>query len=575
MDNQQFRFIFRDIANLLELQEDDPFRVRAYRRAAQTIDHLGESLRLIAQRNALEELPGIGKTLAREIRELLEVGHLRYHEHLKSTVPEGILALLRLPSLTPEHVRRLWREHNITSVTQLTQAMHEQRLPVDASTLERLHHDLKTWQRQRQRTLLGIALPRAETLLANLSRLPLVDRLSLAGSLRRGVDRVGDLNIVMASSDPPQLIHHCNQQPEVHEIIETGPTSTRLVISEGLRLSLVAALPSQFASVLHHYTGSTAYLTALQRLALQRGWRLTAYGLTSLQGGNPIPIATEQDLYQHLGLPYIAPELRENRGELEAAQTDSLPQLVSMEQVRGDLHVRSDWDTGAHSLEDIAQAAQRMGYQYVAICDYVCGAAGHHGISAAKLVEQLTAIRRLNSTFSGAFRLLAGAEVEISPEGFLELDEDILQELDIVIAAVHTGLKDPRHKLTRRLCQAMEHPLVHILAHPTGRILGREETPSIDIEALIEAAVDTHTCLEINSHMLRLDLPDHDVQQARDLGVTFSLGSYARTIRDMRAMHLGVLTARRGWVEPRQLLNTLAYPQLLQRLKDQDVTNVT
>lgn len=575
MDNRQFSAIFQDIASLLELQEDDPFRIRAYRRAAQSIDNLSESLRSIAQRDALEDIPGIGKTLAREIQELLEMGHLRYHEHLKSTVPEGLLSLLRLHSLTSEHVRTLWREHDITSMTQLSRAFHDKLLPFDASILDALGNDLETWNRHQHRALLGVALPRAETLVENLSRLSLVEQISLAGSLRRGADLVADINIVMASPDPPRLIHLCNQQPEVHEVIETGPTTTRLVTSEGLRLSLIAVLPQQFASALLYHTGATAHLAALRRIAQHRGLRLTEHGLTRIEGSTPIPTAEEQDIYRHLGLPYIAPELREGRGEIDAAQTGFLPHLTTLADIRGDLHVHSDWATGAHSLEDIAQAAQRMGYQYVAICDYVSGSHSGYGLSPTRLAEQIAVIKRLNTTFSGAFRLLAGAEVEISPEGNLEVDEDILQELDLVIAAIHSGLKEPRHKITRRLCRAMEHPLVNILAHPVGRMLGRPKTPSTDVEALIETAVETHTCLEINSHMLRLDLQDIYVQQARHLGVTFSLGSHAHTIQEMRTMRLGVSTARRGWVEPQQLLNTLPHQGLLQRLRDQDVTNVT
>jgi DNA polymerase (family 10) len=302
---------------------------------------------------------------------------------------------------------------------------------------------------------------------------------------------------------------------------------------------------------------------------------LSEQSLTRIEGGNPMPIAEEQDLYRHLGLSYVEPELREDRGEIEAAQTGSLPHLIGIENVLGDLHVRSDWDTGAHSLEDIARVAQKMGYAYVAICDPISASASGYGITPALLREQIATIRHLNATFPESFRLLAGAEVEISPEGTLEIDEAILQELDMVIAAIHTGLKEPRYKITRRLCRAMAHPLVNILAHPTGRMLGKPEVPSIDVEALIETAVETHTCLEINSHMLRLDLPDIYIQQARNLGVTFSLGSHAHTIQEMRTLRLGVTTARRGWVEPKQLLNALPYPALLQRLKNQDVTHVT
>lgn len=575
MDNQRFSFTFREIASLLELQRDDPFRVRAYRRAAQTIENLGESLQDIARRDALEEIPGIGPTLAREILELLEVGRLRYHEHLTSTVPEGLLPLLHLPSLTSEQVRTLWRQHDITSMAQLAQALQDGRLPFAAATLEALAVDVTAWQRQQRRVLLGIALPRAETLVQNLARLPLIDRLSLAGSLRRGVELVADINIVAASADPPQVIRLCNRQPEVREILDTGPTSTRLVTSEGLHLSLVVVPPQHFACALLHHTGSAAHLAALRRLAQQHGYLLSEHGLTRLEGGSPVPTAAEADVYLHLGLPFMAPELREDRGEIEAAMAGHLPALVTMEDMRGDLHVHSAWGSGTHSLEEIAQAAQKMGYEYVAICDYASDATSGHALSSATLAKQIDAIRQLNATLPASVRLLAGAEVEIAPNGDLQLADDILGELDLVMAAVHSGFKESRRAITRRLCKAMEHPLVRVLAHPANRMLGRAAAPAIDLQTILESAVETDTCLEINSHVLRLDLPDRYVQQARNLGVRFSLGSDAHTIQEMRTLRLGVLTARRGWVEPRQLLNTLPYHQLLPWLRHRDVSNVT
>ena len=575
MDNQQFSVIFREIASLLELQRDDPFRIRAYRRAAQTFEHLGESLRRIAQREALEEIPGIGKILASEIRELLETGYLRYHEHLKSTVPEGLLPFLHLPSLSTEQVRLLWRQCDITSMKQLQQAFREERLPFDTSTLSALGKDLEAWQRQQNRMLLGVALPRAEILVQNLARLPTVERLSLAGSIRRGVATVGDIDIVMASVDPPALLHTCNQQPEVRQVIETGANTTVVVTSEGLRLSISAVLPQQFASALLYRTGSAAHVTTLQRLAYNRGFRFTEHGLTRLEGGFPVPTNEEEDLYRALGFSYIPPELREDSGEIDLVEAGQpLPSLVTLDDVLGDLHVHSDWGSGSHSLADIAQAGQRMGYQYVAICDYTYSSETGRGLTTAQLAQQVAAIRQLNNGLPETFRLLAGAEIEISADGNLDTDEGILQDLDIVVAAIHTGLKEPRQKITARLCRAMEHPLVHILAHPTGRMLGRQDAPNIDFEALLEAAIDTQTCLEINSHVLRLDLPDRCVRQARDVGMTFAMGSDAHTIQEMRTLRLGVLTARRGWVEPRQLLNALSYGGLLQRLKGRDVSHV-
>lgn len=574
MDNQQVSHIFRDIAGLLELQGDDPFRVRSYRRAAQTIENLGESLRTIARRDELEKIPGIGKTLAGAIQELLENGRLRYHDYLKTTIPESLQPLLRLPSLSSAQLQTLWRTYNITSISQLAQAVRDHRLPFDAATQAALKEDLKVWRHNQRRLLLGLALPRAETFMDKLAKLPFVERISLAGSLRRGKDMVADINIVMASATPTRIIHHCNQQPEVQEIIETKPTATRLTTSEGICLSLVAVLPQYFAAALLHHTGSVAHLAALRRIAQQRGLRLTEHGLVCSKDDRPLATPEEHDIYQQLGLPYIEAELREDNGEIEAAEAGYLPRLITTEDIRGDLHVHSDWGRGAHSLADIAQAGQRMGYRYVAICDYVSGSAAGHQLTPQMLAKQIKAIQQLNATLPASFRLLAGAEVEITADGNLDLDDNILGKLDIVTAAIHSGFKEPQHKITSRLCKAMAHPMVNLLAHPTGRMLGRQETPNIDIEALIEAAIETHTCLEINSHILRLDLPDRYVKLAKALGISFALGSDAHTIQEMRTMRLGVLTARRGWVEPLQLLNALSYQKLIHRLQGQDVSNV-
>lgn len=574
-DNQRFSAIFRDIASVLEVQGDDPFRIRAYRRAAQTLASLSEPVRTIARRGALESLPGIGKTLAREIHELLETGRLRYYDYLVTTVPEGLVPLLRLPHLTTEQVRTLWRAHDIASMKQLAQALYTERLPFDALTLAALGQAIAAWEREQSRMLLGVALPRAEILCERLVRLPLVEHVSLAGSLRRGTAMVADINLVVASPEPPRVIHLCNQQPEIRQVLETTPTSTVVLTSEGLRVALVAVLPPQFASALHYYTGAASHLTALRRIAQHRGLDLTPYGALQLDRGQYLTVPNEDDLYDLVGLPYIAPELREDTGEIEAAEAGSLPALVTLEDIRGDLHVQSDWGKGAHSLEAIAQMGQRLGYHYVAICDYANPAAADRGLTPDRLAAQMTAIRRLNATLPETFRLLTGLEIEIAPDGEIEFDPGLLHELDVVIATAHTGLKEPRAKLTRRLCRAMEHPLVDILAHPAGRMLGREAAPALDMEALLETAVATGTCLQINSHVLRLDLPDTDVRQARDLGVTLALGSEAQNVQDMRTMRLGVLTARRGWLGPAQLLNTLSYAGLLRRLHNTGVSHVT
>ncbi len=556
MDQQHVSAIFDEIANLLELRRDDPFRIRAYRRAAQALLSVDESLQAVAQRGALEDIPGVGKTLASEIDELLDTGRLRYHDHLKSAVPEGLPALLRLPSLTIRQVRTLWQQHRITSLKQLAQAYRTDRTPLDAATLAALGRDLAAWERHENRMLLGIARPRAETLAQNLAKLPSVQRIEIAGSIRRGMALVGDINIVMGSEDPEGLIRYCRGQPEVTQILDSEATSTVMLISEGLRVSLVAVPPARFAGALLLGTGSGAHADALQQRAELHGWRLTEHAVAE----------GEATLYELLGLSFVAPELREARGEIEAAEADNLPRLVSQQDVLGDFRVGSHWGDGANGLDQIAHAARKMGYQYVAVCDAAYSAATGRGLSPEELEQQIASIELMNAALPDDFRLLAGVEVDISPDGDPQAPAELLRTCDVVVAAARTGLNEPRGQLTRRLCRAMENPLVHVLAPPTGRQTGDPEMPPIDMETILETAAVTQTCLEISSHPLRPGLPDVHVRHARDRGVMLTLGSGAQRIRDMQSMALGVTTARRGWAEPRHLLNTRSLPAILQYL---------
>ena len=351
MDQQHVSAIFDEIANLLELQRADPFRIRAYRRAAQALLYVDESLQAVARRGGLEDIAGIGKTLASEIRELLDTGQLGYHDHLKSQVPEGLPALLRLPSLTARQVRALWQQHRITSLNQLAQAYRARRTALEPATLAVLGSDLAAWERKQNRMLLGAALPRAQSLSDSLARLPAVQRIEITGSIRRGAALVGDINITMGTNEPESLIRYCRGQPEVSQILDSTPTSTVMLISEGLRVSLSAVRPEQFAAALLLHTGSGSHAAALQQRAQRHGWRLS----------EDTAAEQEADLYELLGLPCIAPELREGRGEIEAAEAGNLPHLVSQQDLLGDFRVGSHWGDGASGLDAIAQAGRPHG----------------------------------------------------------------------------------------------------------------------------------------------------------------------------------------------------------------------
>ena len=546
MDQQHVSAIFDEIADLLELQRDDPFRIRAYRRAAQALLILDESLQAVARRGGLEDIAGIGKTLASEIRELLDTGQLGYHDHLKSRVPEGLPALLRLPSLTARQVRALWQQHRITSLNQLAQAYRARRTALEPATLAVLGSDLAAWERDENRMLLGTALPRARSLSDSLARLPAVQRIEITGSIRRGTPLVGDINITMGSNEPESLIRYCRGQPEVSQVLDSTPTSTVMLISEGLRVSLAAARPEQFAAASLLHTGSGSHATAVQQRAQRHGWNLS----------EDTAAEQEADLYELLGLPCIAPELREGRGEIEAAEAGNLPHLVSQQDLLGDFHVGSHWGDGANGLDAIAQAGRRMGYQYVTVCDAAYSPATGRGLSADDLEQQIASIEMTNAASPDDFRLLAGVEVDLSPDGEPQGPVELLRACDLVVAAARTGLSEPRRQLTRRLCKAMENPFVHVLALPAARQPSEAKMPPVDMDAILETAAATHTCLEISCQPLRSGLTDLHVRRAVEHGVMLTLGSGAQRIRDMPSMALGLTAARRGWAEARHLLNT-------------------
>ena len=391
-----------------------------------------------------------------------------------------------------------------------------------------------------------MARPRAEALADNLAQLPAVERVAIAGDIRRGAPLVEDIAIVMSAKDPQGLVAYCRSQPEVTRILDIGPTSTTIRISEGLTVSLAAVRPQQFAAALLLSTGCGSHVAALQRRAERHGWSL----------GEGTSADRETDLYTLLGLPFIPPELREGRGEIEAAEAGNLPRLVSPRDLLGDFRVGSHWGDGANGLDQIAQAARKMGYRYVAVCDAAYSPATGRGIGFDELEQQIASVELVNAALPDDFRLLAGVEVDLSPDGVVQGPSPLLRACDLVIAAARTGLEEPRRQLTARLCKAMENPLVHVLSLPPAPRPGEPKMPPIDMEAVLDTAAATHTCLEIGGQPLRRCLTDLQVRCAVERGVMLALGSGAQRLRDLPSIALGITTARRGGAESRHLLNT-------------------
>lgn len=570
MRNSEIAQIFQDIADILEIKGENPFRVRAYRKVVRTLESLPEEVEKIFERGELRNISGVGEGLAKKIEELLATGKLAYYEDLKKQVPSGLTELLSIPEIGPKTVSLLHKKLGINNARELEKAVKEHRLQdlpgMGEKTEENLQRGIELLKRKEGRMLLGKAYPLAQSIIDRLKNLTAVNRISLAGSLRRMKETIGDIDILVTSREPGQVMQVFAELPEVTEILALGETKSSVIMGESGQVDVRVLEPESFGSALQYFTGSKPHNIKLRELAGKRGLKINEYGVFKVKNGEKIAGGEESDVYATLDLPYIPPELREERGEIETAQEGKLPRLVELRDIKGDLHVHSQWSDGSESIPELAEAARGMNYQYIAICDHSpsLGVAG--GLSVEECWRQIEEIRKINKRLKGC-QVLAGAEVDIRSDGSLDYEDELLKELDLVLAAIHSGFKQGREKLTQRIVKAMESPFVHIIAHPTGRLLHERESYQVDMETLILNARRTGTCLELNAFPERLDLNDIHCRQAREAGVVLSLGTDAHHRGQMEAMRYGVATARRGWLEKKDILNTLSLKDLLKRLK--------
>jgi len=414
--------------------------------------------------------------------------------------------------------------------------------------------------------LLGKAYPLAYSIIDRLKNLAEVGRISPAGSLRRMKETIGDIDILVTSQEPRRVMQFFAELPEVTEILALGETKSSVIMGEDLQVDLRVVQPDGFGAALQYFTGSKSHNIKLREIAAKRGLKINEYGVFNTKSGKKIAGMEEKDVYATLDLPYIPPELREERGEIEAAREGKLPRLVERGDIQGDLHVHSRWSDGAESIPELAEAAGEMGYQYIAVCDHSQSLRVAGGLSPAQRRRQVEEIGKINKELKG-FRVLAGAEVDIRSDGGLDYDDELLEELDIVIASIHSGFKQDRETMTKRILRAMENKFVHVIAHPTGRLLHEREPYPVDMETLIRAARRTGTFLELNSFPERLDLNDIHCRQAKEAGVMVSLGTDTHHPGQLKMMPYGVATARRGWLEKKDILNVLSLKDLLKKLK--------
>jgi DNA polymerase (family 10) len=566
MENRQVAEIFDAMADVLDIQGANYHRVMAYRRAAENVAALGQPLEEIWSSGELESIPGIGRTLAEKIDELMRTGELEAYQELRAQVPKGVVEMLQVPGVGPKSASKFWKELGIESVEALARAAKAGRLRelhgFGPKTEQNILDGIGLLRRRTGRTRLGDAWPLAEEMLTALAEVPGVTQAAPAGSLRRMRETVGDLDLLVASEDPAPVMEHFRQLPQVREVLLSGPTKTSVRTQEGFQVDLRVLEPQRWGTALQYFTGSQAHNVRLRGLALDLGLSLSEYALKREDSGE-ILFECEEELYKALGLPFIPPELRENRGEISAAMENRLPDLLELDDLRGDLQFHTTWSDGHNSLLTMARAAQSIGLEYALVTDHSHGLGIAGGLSADGLREQQAEIAAVNERLDSRFRLLAGVEVEVRGDGTLDLPDELLAELDLVVAAVHGGLRQDRERVTTRMLKAIHNPHVDIIAHPTGRLIGERPGGDFDMEAIFRAAVETGTALEINAHPARLDLNDVHARRAAELGVNLVISSDAHDISDFALLRFGVATARRGWITAAHVLNSRPLDGLL------------
>jgi DNA polymerase (family X) len=571
MKNSDVARVFQDIADLLELKGESTFKVRAYDRAARAIEHFPRELEtMIEAGEDLRGIPGVGEAIARKTAELVTTGKLNYYENLKAELPPGITSLLAIPGIGPKTARKLSSELGISSVDELEQALNEGAVArlfgLGDKTAENMRHQIQALRRKDQRIPIGEALPIAEELIRALSSIPGVRNLTPAGSLRRFRETVGDVDLMGTADRPADVAGAFVALPQIARVLAQGPTKGSVIVTGGLQVDLRMVDHDSFGSLLQHFTGSQQHNILLRERARKQGLTLSEYGITVISTGKLEKFSTEEDFYRRLGLQYIPPELREAQGEMARAEQGSIPQLVELPDIRGDLHTHTRWSDGHGSVEEMALAARDMGYEYIAVTEHSAGRGIAHGLDADRLRQQIEEIRNLNQRLTG-IRVLTGIEVDIRADGSLDLPREILSKLDIVVAAVHSAMHQDQDKMTHRIMSAIEDPDVDVIAHPTCRLLGSREPVAIDMEAVLPAAAKNDKILEINAMPDRLDLSDIHAFRARELGVRLAIGTDAHSLAHLAYMRFGVGVARRAWCQPQHVLNTLPLGQLLALLK--------
>ncbi len=568
--NYQLADLFSEIGDLLEIKGEVIYKILAYRKAADNLRGLGREALDYWRTGTLEEIPGVGKAIAEKMDELFRTGRLGFLEKLEAEVPPSLMELLQVSGVGPKKAQLFWKQLGVTNLAELKAAAQAGKLRglpgVGEKSEARILEGIGAVERRPDRIPLGKAWPLAQELLAMLRAIPGVTSAEAAGSLRRMRDMVGDLDLVAAAEDSTALMDAFVGRKDVARVVGRGDTKASVEFAHNVRAQLWVHSPAEHGTALVYATGSKDHNVRLREMAQKRGLSLSDHSFLRADGSE-LRCATEEEVYATLGLPWIAPELREDRGEIEAALKGSLPQLITVEDIRANLHAHTTWSDGQLSVRELALEARRRGMTLLAITDHSAGLGIAGGLKPEDVLAQRSEIQAVQAELGDSIRLLQGSEVEIRADGALDFPDEVLAQLDFVVASLHVSLRQPREQVTQRLLNAIRNPHVDLIGHPTGRLLPNREGADLDMEAVLAAAAQSGVALEINAHPSRLDLNDVYARRAVAMGILLSINTDAHRISDFDMLPFGVATARRGWVEARQVINTWPAQKVLDWLQ--------
>jgi len=564
MKNKELADLFNRMADILEFKDENPFKISAYRKAARIIGDLTQDIEEIAENGKLKNVPGIGEGMAQKIVEYLKTGKVSKFEEVRKGVSDELIAIMDIPGMGPKTLAMIHKEKGISNLSQLERAVEDGSLVglpgIGEKKVENIKRGIQLLKQSKGRMNLGIAFPVAKGIVEALREKTGSTKIEWAGSLRRMRENIGDIDILATGPDHERIVYTFTHLPEVKEVLASGETKASVIVEGGIQIDLRVVDEDSYGAALQYFTGSKGHNIHLRGIAKAKGIKINEYGV--FKGEKKIGGKEEKDVYRTLGMDWIEPELREDRGEIEAAQEDRLPKLVQESEIKGDLHVHSKWSDGTSTIEEIARAAQKRGYQYVAICDHSKSLKITHGLDESRLMKQIEEIDRINEKMKN-FQIFKGIEVDILSDGKLDLSEKVLEKLDLVVAAIHSGFKQEKEKMTKRIIQALENPFVDVLAHPSGRLLGARDPYEVDIDEVMKAAKRYGKAMEINAYFERLDLDDIHCRKAKEMGIRMVVGTDAHHLDQMWMISLGVAVARRGWLENGDILNTLPLKSIL------------